>query len=65
MPRDPAVAVEYSHHASEGICQVFILTDTATAAAHATELASHTQIGAGPLSGTAARVESLLFEGSS
>jgi len=33
MSRVPAVAVEYSHQASEGVCQILILTDTATAVA--------------------------------
>jgi hypothetical protein len=30
MPRAPAVAVEYSHQSSEGVCQILILTDTAS-----------------------------------
>ena len=39
MPRGPAVAVEYSHQASEGVCQTLILTDTAGSGAWRAQLA--------------------------
>jgi hypothetical protein len=62
MPRHPAVAVEYSHHTSEGVCQGFILADTATPTAHVTALASQLKSAPAPMSGNGGAVEGWLFE---